>query len=1316
MSVNGVAVVSPVELATGDKIEIHLEGRTRIFYFHSNREEVGRRPLSALNVVPSPPVSAKKAQRKPKVDDGARMPPPPPQLPPSKPETTAPEEEEEEEKEQPEEVQEPIVSPAASSPLLDKTEVIPEFDDEQMIEKTEKIEFSAEDVEMAVEEEEEPVEVNMDVAGNQTCDITKQAMAAALVSNAIDAAVNAAAEEEDMDVAGNQTCDITKQAMAAALVSNAIDAAVNAAAEEEDMDVAGNQTCDITKQAMAAALVSNAIDAAVNAAASPVQETHPALIQEAVAPLSTAQKTKKSVRFTAMGTPEGTARDATPALPFNLGMAADDDAVLVDDDTLAFAQWAGLGQVVESPAPPTAAAAAEMKQNEATTPAPASAGRRKSASLALGSKLAATPKSAAARTTLADKLSDLVEEHDITFEVPADFMRWTPAPGKAPATGKKLIITVAVNPRGEAELNIEGASTAYKKCKSAMKTPAKEQLATDAVAPRDLAAKLAELEQEHDIAFELPGDFMRWTPAPATLGRKSISLAVTPRLLCGGTATKTAGAGATPGKGFTPAGPGALAPAPTPVTAATKTTTGAAGLLDFDPSSLAAKLAELADEHDVDFDVPVGFMSWTPGPGSKAKKNAMNIAVTPRPVSAAKSQPCMPRSAMKAATTPGKGRTPAPAGARAPASTPNTAVRSVSRVAANVVDTDALAFKLAVLAEQHDVTFELPAGFMRWTPKPATTARKTSGSVIIAGASSCKSQKSMGHSRMAQEVNGTDAFPALTEEVMQPGAAENDVETAFAGDLAASMEAAASSRKASVAKSSSRRRSSARTPLTKIAIIGRSAPHSAAPSSVKKISRTPRSGETEVLVTTDDENSIMAEAEEEIDAVVALAEEEEEEISESAGGVEEEEEEDFDPDYSPANAGPQQLALVPLGDYRRAMLQARIHRSRSIGLATQLRGVSARALRLKKAATGLAAALEEERVKREELQAVLQRIIASRQEESEEEEEEEEEAVVDHDMECDDGDVEEIQAVNTFKQRVVVVGYNPAPQQSHTELAGEVVVVRPTAQRTTTTTTNTTKIVKATAMATPPPPPFGSQSPMKMATAMKKTPGTIKKSVRKIPSGGLIVDDLVNVPEWMIDANQGSGPTADVSAELAEVAAADDAEAQDAEALRKLQQEVEAADAEVAAAEGDAMEEDIEEEGEEDIEEDGPDFCHKCNEGDEGDVLLLCDGCDNACHLSCCHPPLKRVPKGDWFCTDCKAAKAEEAAKAKAAARGKKRTAVVEEKEQVEQPANKTKASKRVREAEEQDVGAPKRARGRQAAAPTESAAAAPKRATRSRR
>ena len=63
-------------------------------------------------------------------------------------------------------------------------------------------------------------------------------------------------------------------------------------------------------------------------------------------------------------------------------------------------------------------------------------------------------------------------------------------------------------------------------------------------------------------------------------------------------------------------------------------------------------------------------------------------------------------------------------------------------------------------------------------------------------------------------------------------------------------------------------------------------------------------------------------------------------------------------------------------------------------------------------------------------------------------------------------------------------------------------------------------------------------------------------------------------------------------------------------------------------------------EGEEEEEE----VCHVCGASDEGDVLLLCDSCDNACHLSCCTPPLTRVPKGDWFCTDCAAKKQAEKA------------------------------------------------------------------------
>ena len=75
-----------------------------------------------------------------------------------------------------------------------------------------------------------------------------------------------------------------------------------------------------------------------------------------------------------------------------------------------------------------------------------------------------------------------------------------------------------------------------------------------------------------------------------------------------------------------------------------------------------------------------------------------------------------------------------------------------------------------------------------------------------------------------------------------------------------------------------------------------------------------------------------------------------------------------------------------------------------------------------------------------------------------------------------------------------------------------------------------------------------------------------------------------------------------------------------------------------------------EDEAEEEEEEE--DVCYVCGCSSEGSVLLLCDGCDKACHLKCTKPRLRRVPKGDWFCTDCKAERkaAEEAAKEQAAA------------------------------------------------------------------
>ena len=46
-------------------------------------------------------------------------------------------------------------------------------------------------------------------------------------------------------------------------------------------------------------------------------------------------------------------------------------------------------------------------------------------------------------------------------------------------------------------------------------------------------------------------------------------------------------------------------------------------------------------------------------------------------------------------------------------------------------------------------------------------------------------------------------------------------------------------------------------------------------------------------------------------------------------------------------------------------------------------------------------------------------------------------------------------------------------------------------------------------------------------------------------------------------------------------------------------------------------------------------ICRSCGRGDNDEVLLLCDGCDGACHTFCLIPPLSSVPKGDWRCPSC---------------------------------------------------------------------------------
>lgn len=54
-----------------------------------------------------------------------------------------------------------------------------------------------------------------------------------------------------------------------------------------------------------------------------------------------------------------------------------------------------------------------------------------------------------------------------------------------------------------------------------------------------------------------------------------------------------------------------------------------------------------------------------------------------------------------------------------------------------------------------------------------------------------------------------------------------------------------------------------------------------------------------------------------------------------------------------------------------------------------------------------------------------------------------------------------------------------------------------------------------------------------------------------------------------------------------------------------------------------------------DAESEGSDSDDECMFCHDGGDLLLCDGCDRACHLTCLDPPLQEVPEGDWYCPEC---------------------------------------------------------------------------------
>jgi len=50
---------------------------------------------------------------------------------------------------------------------------------------------------------------------------------------------------------------------------------------------------------------------------------------------------------------------------------------------------------------------------------------------------------------------------------------------------------------------------------------------------------------------------------------------------------------------------------------------------------------------------------------------------------------------------------------------------------------------------------------------------------------------------------------------------------------------------------------------------------------------------------------------------------------------------------------------------------------------------------------------------------------------------------------------------------------------------------------------------------------------------------------------------------------------------------------------------------------------------------DDPRPCEVCGDPDDGEQMLLCDGCDRGWHMYCLEPKLDEVPEGDWFCPRC---------------------------------------------------------------------------------
>ncbi|KAI3437873.1 hypothetical protein D9Q98_000319 [Chlorella vulgaris] len=745
--------------------------------------------------------------------------------------------------------------------------------------------------------------------------------------------------------------------------------------------------------------------------------------------------------------------------------------------------------------------------------------------------------------------------------------------------------------------------------------------------------------------------------------------------------------------------------------------------------------------------------------------------------------------------------TPGAMGPAAPASTPATgaapaADRADGLLSGLVVDPATLAAKLTEMAEQHDVTLEVPLDFF----SPAAAAGAESLRVVL-------TPKSQGRTPTASAAGpASDSLPqsaaksagvaaALHNSDAGCSEADGGLEPTRVVVLASEVLAAAAAQVSAIKRpqSASRRRSLSRTPGTKIVIIEQATqttPASVqAASSARLASVGQANGHTSPRL-----QSTMAVRTEGVDDGEDVEQAAAQEQCDEGGGA----------DGSLELEGVSET--VPLKQYQKAVLRAKAHHAEARQLAAQLRRMASKAEKLKKAASALSGALDGERAKRQELQEAMQQVVLNRAaaeledqlavaaaEAGEEDQEQEEEQGAAAGVQMDAQSKYMVEGEEAPRApRVVVLG-KLTPAVSTAERAGEVVVVRPSHMQATAAGASIFQpqvvLLPASARKTPAPSAAkrastpargctpatagrGAATPGAALAAAGKTPASavrtagipvLPKSMLKECPGtdgaSRVVLESVTLPDWLFDGEQQAPEVAEAaavaSAEEMEVpaaapeAAAEEQEHEEEEERRQVQAEAAGSEmhidadapalvqpggeeigAEQSAAKkkvGDQraiardpasdMEEAANEEGEED-----EDFCHLCGQSDEGDILLLCDSCDNACHLSCCNPPLKRVPKGDWFCIDCAAKQAAEAAAAAAAAasmpaakRGTKRQAGNADEASAAKPASRGRRAAvsalapavAAKPAEEQAPSKSARGRGSKRAAEQEPSAAA---------